>query len=392
MRLFGDNSSIEGVDTINACYGGTNALFNAINWVESSAWDGRDAIVVAADIALYAKGAARPTGGAGAVAMLIGPGAPLVFEPGRRGTYMAHAYDFYKPDLTSEYPVVDGHFSIRCYTEAVDACYKAYAKRSAQLASAAAAAAAAAAAVGGGAAPSNGVSSSAEGIDRFDYLVFHAPTCKLVSKSYARMLYNDFVASPGAAQFASVPAELRDLAYAASLTDRNIEKTFMALAKKRFDERVKPGIEVPTNCGNMYTASVYSGLTSLLKNVDSAALQGKRVGLFSYGSGLASSLFSLTVRGCTQQMAEKLNLTERLAARVIAPPEDYDSVRASCARSLPLPWMWLTFGCEQMCELRHQAHGKKDYRPQGSVEKIAKGTYYLTNIDDKFRREYARKE
>lgn len=330
MRLFGDNSNIEGVDTINACYGGTNALFNAVNWVESSAWDGRDAIVVAADIALYAKGAARPTGGAGAVAMLVGPDAPLVFEPGRRGTYMAHAYDFYKPDLTSEYPVVDGHFSIRCYTEAVDACYKAYAKRSAQLASAAAAAAAAS----GGAAAANGVASSAEGIDRFDYMAFHAPTCKLVFKSYARMLYNDFVASPGAAQFASVPAELRDLAYAASLTDRNIEKTFMALAKKRFDERVKPGIEVPANCGNMYTASVYSGLTSLLKNVDSAALQGKRIGLFSYGSGLASSLFSLTVRGCTQQIAEKLNLTERLAARVVAPPEVYDAVGPSYAGSL----------------------------------------------------------
>lgn len=30
-----------GIDTINACYGGTNALLNAVNWVESSAWDGR---------------------------------------------------------------------------------------------------------------------------------------------------------------------------------------------------------------------------------------------------------------------------------------------------------------------------------------------------------------
>tara|TARA_R110002060_G_scaffold26299_7_gene35822 strand:+ start:556 stop:927 length:372 start_codon:yes stop_codon:yes gene_type:complete len=123
MQLFGDNTNIEGVDTVNACYGGTNAVFNAVNWVESSGWDGRDAIVVAGDIALYAKGAARPTGGAGAVAMLIGPNAPVVVEPGLRGSYMQHAYDFYKPDLTSEYPIVDGHFSNRCYTEAVDACY-----------------------------------------------------------------------------------------------------------------------------------------------------------------------------------------------------------------------------------------------------------------------------
>ena len=68
MQLFGDNTNIEGVDNVNACHGGTNALFNAVNWVESSGWDGRDAIVVAGDIALYAKGNARPTGGAGAVA------------------------------------------------------------------------------------------------------------------------------------------------------------------------------------------------------------------------------------------------------------------------------------------------------------------------------------
>ena len=73
---------MEGVDSLNACYGGTAALFNAVNWVESSAWDGRYALVVAADIAVYASGNARPTGGAGAVAMLIGPDAVLVLDRG----------------------------------------------------------------------------------------------------------------------------------------------------------------------------------------------------------------------------------------------------------------------------------------------------------------------
>ena len=38
--------------------------------------------MVAADIAVYAKGNARPTGGAGAVAMLVGPNAPLVIDRG----------------------------------------------------------------------------------------------------------------------------------------------------------------------------------------------------------------------------------------------------------------------------------------------------------------------
>lgn len=63
---------VQGVDSLNACYGGTAALFNAVNWVESRAWDGRLALVVAADIAMYAAGPARPSGGCGAIAMLIG--------------------------------------------------------------------------------------------------------------------------------------------------------------------------------------------------------------------------------------------------------------------------------------------------------------------------------
>ena len=39
---------------------------------------------------------------------------------------MDHAYDFYKPDLQSEYPVVDGKLSIQCYLSALDKCYQRY--------------------------------------------------------------------------------------------------------------------------------------------------------------------------------------------------------------------------------------------------------------------------
>src|SRR2546423_15236903 len=98
MQLFekSGNLNVEGADTVNACYGGTNAVFNAINWIESSAWDGRDAVVVAGDIALYKKGNARPTGGVGWVGMPIGTDALLVFEPRLRGTYINHASDLFK--------------------------------------------------------------------------------------------------------------------------------------------------------------------------------------------------------------------------------------------------------------------------------------------------------
>lgn len=352
MQLFGENTNIEGVDTINACYGGTNAFFNSINWIESSAWDGRDAIVVAGDIALYAKGNARPTGGAGCVAMLVGPDAPIAIEPGLRGSYMAHAYDFYKPDLTSEYPYVDGHYSVNCYTEALDGAYRAYNQREKLLTQGA-----------------NGHSedSTKTPLDRFDYLAFHAPTCKLVQKSYARLLYHDYLANPESPVFADVPPEVRDMDYKKSLTDKVVEKTFMALTKKRFQERVNPAIQVPTLCGNMYCGSVWGGLASLIGHVDAAQLEGKRIGLFSYGSGLAASFCSFRVTGSTEKLAKTLNLPARLAARLAVSPEAYDA----------------------MCDLRKQAHLQKNYTPKGEVSTLEPGTYYLENVDDMFKRTYS---
>ena len=49
------------------------ALFNSLAWVQSEEWDGRYAVVLAGDIAVYAAGPARPTSGCGVVAMLVGP-------------------------------------------------------------------------------------------------------------------------------------------------------------------------------------------------------------------------------------------------------------------------------------------------------------------------------
>ena len=58
-QLFGENADVEGVTSTNACYGGTAALFNSVAWVESSAWDGRYAVVVCGDIAVYEAAPSR---------------------------------------------------------------------------------------------------------------------------------------------------------------------------------------------------------------------------------------------------------------------------------------------------------------------------------------------
>lgn len=349
MQLFEGNNDIEGVDTINACYGGTSAVINAINWVESSSWDGRDAIVVAGDIAIYSKGAARPTGGAGSIALLIGADAPIVFDT-VRGSFLEHAYDFYKPDFTSEYPVVDGHFSLSCYTKAIDNCYKTYSKKVLK-------------------------SEGTVGVfDHFDYNAFHVPTCKLVTKSYARLLFNDYQANPE--KFADLidadtRATIDALSYEQSLTDKALEKVFLGLAKQQTKERVQPALTVATNIGNTYTASCWTGLASLLYYIGSSTLQGKRIGVFSYGSGLASTLLSVVVKGDISKIVDTLNIDYKLKdARTEKTPEEYLAA----------------------IELREKIHLQKSYTPEGSLDSIAKGVYYLTEIDDKYKRVYARKE
>ena len=365
MQLFEHcNTNIEGVDTMNACYGGTNALFNAVNWVESRAWDGRDAIVVAGDIALYETGNARPSGGAGCVAMLVGPDAALALEPGLRGSYVRHVYDFYKPNSSVEYPYVDGNLSLSCYTEALDACYKAYLERS--QAESSGVAVGEALQINGandvndvngtnGVNGINGVNGKSLPADMFEYMCFHAPTCKLVTKSYARLFYNDFLSHSDDKLFETVPAELGSVTYASSLTDKTIEKTFMALSQERFKQRVEPSIYIPTQCGNMYCGSLYSGLCSLLSLVQSHQLQGKRIGMFSYGSGLVSTLFSLRVVGSTDNIRAQLDLMKRLGERRIVSPATYDEVSSISnniwTKSLPLKYLCLVsrhVACERL--------------------------------------------
>ncbi|KAI3406885.1 ERG13 [Candida oxycetoniae] len=347
MQLFGENNDIEGIDTLNACYGGTSAVINAINWIESSSWDGRDAIVVAGDIAIYDKGAARPTGGVGAIAMLIGPDAPIVFDS-IRGSFMEHAYDFYKPDFSSEYPVVDGHFSLSCYVKAVDHCYKNYSKKY------------------------TGDKDKTVGLfNHFDYNAFHVPTCKLVTKSYARLLYNDYKSN--SEQFKDLIDEetrktIDALSYEESLTDKLLEKVFVNLAKEQTKKRVEPALKVPTNTGNMYTASAWVSLASLLYYVGSKELQNKRVGIFSYGSGLASTLLSVTIRSDITEITKVLDFDFKLnKGRKIQTPDQYVAA----------------------IELREKAHLQKNFKPQGSIENIGEGVYYLEEVDDKFRRKYS---
>lgn len=338
MQLFeaSGNHDVEGCDYLNACYGGTAAFFDAVNWVKSDDWDGRWAIVVAVDIAEYAPGPARPTGGAGAVAMLIGPNPVISLEPGR-ASFMKHVYDFYKPYLASPFPVVNGKLSTDCYLEALDECYEKFLnvrkKRYQQVPQ----------------------------IEDWDFFVFHSPYNKLVQKSFGRMMYNDFMRH----QEKPVYADLKEhatLPINQTRSDRGVYKAFAKASKKMYSSRVEPSTVLPKAIGNCYTASVYCALISLLVEKDAVQLQKANVLTFSYGSGLCSSMFHLKFTDNVSRietMQKQADYRHRLSDRKEVMPEHFNKVM------------------DDKCA----AHTKEreHFEPTHTIAPHFLGTYYLVN-------------
>jgi len=118
---------------------------------------------------VYPKGNARPTGGAGVIAMLLGPDAPIVFDK-VRSTFMDHRYDFYKPNPFSEYPIVDGHQSIEIYLNAVHHAFKTFKLKYLKTY------------------PEEQTPPS---LFDFDFFCFHTPFSKMVQKSFFAMVLED---------------------------------------------------------------------------------------------------------------------------------------------------------------------------------------------------------
>lgn len=360
MQLFEPDEvfDLEGIDTTNACYGGTAALFNAINWIESSSYDGRLALVVCGDIAVYADKAARPTGGAGAIAMLVGPNAPLVLDRGVRSSFMRHTYDFYKPDLTKESPVVDGKLSIQCYLSALDNCYRLYRQKYQR----------------------RSPEAPAIDLDHFDAFVFHTPYCKLVQKSLARLSLNDFLLTSDPVKRKQLYPEFHEQYESIKLEDtyfdRDVENLFMGYSKATFNQKTKPSLLLASQVGNMYTPSVYSGLVSLLISAegDASKLTGRHIGVFSYGSGLASTMYSISVTNNNEKLQSLLNnlsyVKPLLEQRTKISPEEYVELMGVRAKNLH----------------------KTEFEPSGDVSLLFPGTYYLKYVDEKFRRKYERRE
>jgi hydroxymethylglutaryl-CoA synthase len=345
MALFEDNTSLEGVTSINACYGGTAALLHTVDWVESSAWDGRYGLVVCGDVAVYEKGPARPTGGAGVVAMLIGPNAPLVLESRLRSTHMEDVYDFYKPKMESEYPIVDGKLSNSCYLRSIDVCFDRFASKFEQAAK------------------------RPFDLDKdVQHAIFHLPYTKLVQKSFARMAFNDARRNPEGSKYSAKLKPFVSLPNEESYTNRDMEKAALEVSSQDYISRVFPSTLAGRRIGNIYTGSLYAGLCSLIAQSNDSYI-GNRAFMFSYGSGLAATLFSLRIAGSLEEQRKACDLLPRLDSRLEASAADYTAAM----------------------ELREQEWSKANFAPSiHPTERLQAGEYYLSSVDALHRRKYER--
>jgi hydroxymethylglutaryl-CoA synthase len=143
-------------------------------------------------------------------------------------------------------------------------------------------------------------------------------------------------------EYASIPADdaqaLLALTPAKSLTDKTLEKTFVALSKNHYKKHVEPSMQCAQRCGNMYTASLYGGLASLLSTVTPADIKGKRIAMFAFGSGCAASYWGIKVKGDTTEIRTKMDLLNRLASMKVVPCEEFvDALKVWLFRASEVP-------------------------------------------------------
>lgn len=353
MQLFPDNChNIEGCTVVNACYGGTAAVLNALAWVETVGQyqNNSYAIVVATDIATYAPGPARPTGGAGAVALLIGPDSStlpvaLSMNPRHRCTHAAHAWDFYKPNPAQEHPVVDGALSQVCYYRALECVYK-------------------------------GLQEKLDfSVETPDAWVFHAPYHKLVQKSFARLYFLEARKKTDSIVTREELKEWMDKPLEETYTDKGLEKVLKAVSSNAFAIKCIDSCRASQLVGNTYTASAWLGLCSLLDQrgrlgCSNPLTEKSSIALFSYGSGSMATLLTLKVHNLTQlqTIAKTMQLSERLAARDCIPAAELD-------RSLALRAYFFTKGAP---------YTKMLY----PTDRVWPGTFVLSGMDEQWRRTY----
>lgn len=251
----------------HACYGGTVALRQAIEWRASGAARGQAALVVASDVALYApKDPGEPTQGAGAVAFVVdGPDVALVDL--HSYAWAEPVFDFWRP-VGEAFPRVDGPLSLDCYRKGAAECFR-------QLADDR---------FGG---------DLRAAFDHFAAVCFHVPFPKMVKKAVLHLATEDGWSSDEAADL--------------------------------FERKVAPTMGWNRRTGNAYTASLWISVAQALAGAEA----GTPLAAFSYGSGFGTELLTMTAGTAAEAAAWTADFKADLEARTPLDAAAYEAFRAA---------------------------------------------------------------
>ncbi len=199
----GIRGPVRSYEVKHACYGGTLALRQALEWQLSGAAAGKAALVIATDVALYELGdPGEPTQGAGAVAMIVDEPRAAALDAISH-PWSEPAFDFWRP-VGEDFPRVDGKFSLECYKRAAEHCF--------------------------GALVADG--DAGDVLSQFTAICFHVPFPKMVKKAFFHV-----------AECFGWPA---------------------ALAEEIFSSKVDPFMGWNRMSGNAYTASLWMSVAEAL--------------------------------------------------------------------------------------------------------------------------------
>jgi hydroxymethylglutaryl-CoA synthase len=256
-------------DVKHACYSATAGLRAAADWCRNAQSGApRKALVIASDIARYDVGSpGEPTQGAGAVAMLVGnePGV-LALDSYPEALFTEDVMDFWRPVYRTS-AVVDGKTSIHSYLKALSHTFTEYEKV------------------------------SGLGFNDFDYLLFHVPFPKMAFKAFSLLHDRQIARREGARALAS-----------------------------DFNTRAEPALFANREIGNIYSGSLYLSLAGLLHRHPNDA-KGKKISLFSYGSGCCAELFSGRVGESADAWRGKTGIATGLERRTELTYSDYLKLR-----------------------------------------------------------------
>lgn len=328
----------------HACLGGVYALKGAWRYL---ACDGRErqAVVVSADIAEYARGSSgEPTQGAGAVAMLL-EASPRLLELDLAMGGSASAYrgvDFRKPFLRfagqapghlghlGDLPVFNGKYSTDCYTDATLAALDAlFARR-------------------GG--------SRAAYLRGLGAVFMHRPYHRMPRNAFA-LAYLAALAHDAAAADAGAATELDGYCAAAGIARDAAAREWRAgvaewtrdalppdaypassallkvfrksdAYRRVVEDTLQPGSEAAMEMGNLYTAALPAWLAAGLEDAAArgVALDGRDGLLIGYGSGDAAEAIPMRVAPGWREAAHTIGFADALQGAVDLDRSEYETL------------------------------------------------------------------